>query len=177
MTGSASAGDNPPIATSGDPTLAILSRDTLQSSYQDIGLIDQFDPTAGQLSGVTPFSYASGALPVVRDKATAASIMMGNFGPEVALITDASERSDNLTLAGTDNIVGQAVLYASASEILIGEELYAGGAYLQAGPLHTASLRAQDIMRWVLIALILIGILLKSLGIDLILIDMLERVL
>lgn len=53
--------------------------------------------------------------------------MIGNFGSEAALINEAAERSGSLTLAGTDTIPGQAVLYATAQEPLIGEEVFAGG--------------------------------------------------
>jgi hypothetical protein len=99
--------------------------------------------------------------------------MLGSFGPEVALLTEASERGGNMTLAGTDNITGQAVLYATAHEPLIGEELYAGGAYVNAGPMHTASLRAQDVVRWLLVITILLGIVAKFLGFDQVIINLL----
>jgi hypothetical protein len=177
MTTSASTGDQPPIVTSGDPALAILAQDTLKSAYLDIGLIDQYKRTSSQLSGVSPFSYAAGALPVVRDKKSSTSILIGNFGMEVALLTEGSERSNHMTLAGTDDIAAQAVLYATANEPLIGEELYAGGAYVDAGPIHTASLRAQDAIRWLLVIVILGGILLNLLGMEYILTDILGSLL
>jgi len=164
MARSASTGDSPPIVTTGDPALAILAQDTLKSAYQDIGLIGQYERTSSQLLGITPFSYAAGALPVVGDKTSANNILVGNFGPEVALLADGSEQSGNLTLAGTDDISAQAILYAMATEPLIGEELYAGGAYVQSNPIHTASLRAQDVMRWLLVGFILGGIVMKLLG-------------
>ncbi|MGW8250474.1 MAG: DUF6754 domain-containing protein, partial [Anaerolineales bacterium] len=75
-----------------------------------------------------------------------------------------SERSESLTLAGSDSIPAQAIFVAAAQEPLIGEELYAAGAYLNAGPLHASSLRAQDIFRWVLIAAIVVGGVLKMVG-------------
>ena len=50
---------------------------------------------------------------------------------------------------------------------LIGEELFAVPAYLQAGPFHVASLQVQDILRWVVIALILGGVVLKLVGVSL----------
>lgn len=161
----ASISDRPPVATSGEPLQAILSQDTLRSTYHNIGADSQYEPTAGQLSGLTPFSYAAGAMPVIFDQQVSMNILVGSFGSEVALLTDASERSGGLTLAGSDNIPAQAVLYAAAQEPLIGEELYAGGAYLQAGPMHVASLRAQDIVRWVLIGSILLGAALKLIGV------------
>jgi TRAP-type C4-dicarboxylate transport system permease small subunit len=49
----------------------------------------------------------------------------------------------------------------------IGEDLYAVPAYLNAGPAHTASLRVQDILRWVFIGGIILGAVLKALGISL----------
>jgi hypothetical protein len=161
----ASISDRPPVATSGEGTLTILSQDSLRGIYRNMGALSQFDPYSAQLTGVSPFSYAAGAMPVVFDQQVAANVLAGHFGSEVALITDAGERSGSPTLAGSDNIPAQAVLFAAAQDPLIGEELYAAGAYLQAGPVHVASLRAQDFLRWVIIALILAGAVLKFLGV------------
>jgi hypothetical protein len=162
---SASISDAPPVATSGEAVVSILSQDTLSNAYRAAGAEDQSAFASGQLSGLTPFSYAAGTLPVIYDQQVSVNILAGSFGSEVALITDAAERTGGLTLAGSDNITAQAVLYASAQEPLIGEELYASGAYLQAGPMHIASLRVQDIFRWVIILVILLGVLLKLVGV------------
>ena len=177
LTRSASTSDNPPIATAGEGATGTIAQDNLRATYQRIGLGEQFDSTTGRVTGLTPFSYAVGTMPLVSDEKTGANVLMGHFGSEVALVTDAGERSDNLTVAGTDNLPAQAVLYASAHEPLIGEELYAGGAYLKAGIMHNASLRSQDILRWLLIAIILIGIVAKFLGLDLLITETIEGLL
>ena len=104
-------------------------------------------------------------MPVIRDGQVSANVMAGHFGSEAILITDAGERAGSVTIAGTDSITGQAVLYAAAHEPLIGEEVFAGGAYLNAGPLHLASLRAQDVFRWVMIVVILVGAFARFVGI------------
>jgi hypothetical protein len=75
----------------------------------------------------------------------------------VALLTEAAERSGSLTIGGSDQLQAQAVLYAAAQEPLIGEEVFASGAYLGVEPAHVASLRVQDIFRWALIIIILLG--------------------
>jgi len=49
--------------------------------------------------------------------------------------------------------------------MLIGEELFAADAYNNGGPLHSASLTVQDVLRWLLIAAMLFGALLKLAGI------------
>ena len=159
-----SAGDQPLIVTSGDATLAILSQDTLQDAAK-FSEQAAFDPTTGRLTGLTPFSYAAGAIPAIHDENVSANLLMGNFGVEVALLTDAVERENTFVLAGSDNLTAQAVIYASAQEPLIGEEIYAAGAYVESGPLDTASLTVQDILRWLIIAAILVGALLTLAGV------------
>jgi hypothetical protein len=150
-----SSGDQPPVATSGDAALAILSQDTLQTASRAAGQL-AFDPTAGRLAGLTPFSYAAGTLPVIRDEKVSANLLMGNFGLEAGLLTDASEREEAFILAASDSLPAQAVMFASGQEVVIGEELFAAGAYVDAGPLHASSLVVQDILRWVII-LVMIG--------------------
>lgn len=161
----ASISDRPPIASSGEGTLVILSQDTLKSSYQAIRSENLYDPIYGQISGLTPFSYAAGTLPIIMDQQVSTTVLAGHFGSEVALITDANERVGSQTMAGSDNLEAQAVLYVSSQDPLIGEELYASGAYLNAGLMHQASVRTQDVMRWVVIAGILLGGLLKLIGV------------
>jgi len=155
--------DRPPVVTSGEGAITVLSQDSLRGAARAIGA--QFDPLRGRLTGLTPFSYVAGALPVIYDEDVGANLFIGSFGSELALLNEAGERAGSLTLAGTDNLSGQAVLYATAEEPLIGEETYASGAYLGAGAMHIASLRTQDILRWVIISLILLGALLKLVGV------------
>lgn len=159
---STSISDRPPVATSGEGTLGILSQDTQRGAAKTLGV--EFDPMRGRITGLSPYSYSAGTLSLIEEEDVGANMLIGSFGSEVGLITEAAERSESMTLGGTDNLSGQAVLFASAQEPLIGEETYAGGAYLGVGPMHIASLYAQDILRWVLIGLIVIGAILKLLG-------------
>jgi hypothetical protein len=161
----ASNSDRPPVTTSGEGTVMILSQDTLQSTYRSLTAEQRYDPTNARLTGLTPFAYAAGAMPAIHDEQVTANILAGHFGTEVALLTEAAERGQSLTVAGSDSIPAQAVLYATAEEPLLGEELYAAGAYLGGGIAHIASLHMQDIFRWVLVAAIIVGAILKLLGI------------
>lgn len=158
--------DRPPIATSGDGALSILSQDTLRAAYRTGNALEQYDPDRGRLTGPTPFSYIAGALPVFRQEQVSSHILIGNFGPEVGLLTQAADQQRAFTLAASDSLPAQAVLYAAAQEVLIGEELFAIPAYLNAGSAHIASLRIQDILRWGLIAVLVIGAILKIVGIS-----------
>jgi len=164
-TRAASISDRPPVATSGDSITAVLSQDTLHAGYASLSAERRYTPTNGRLSGLTPLSYAAGVMPDIHDEQVSASVFAGHFGSEVGLLIEAGERTRGLTVAGSDSLSAQAVLYAAAQEPLVGEELYAGGAYLGAGAAHIASLRMQDILRWVVIGLILLGAILKLVGV------------
>ena len=104
-------------------------------------------------------------MPVIRDENVSANVILGDLGAEAALLTDAAEGISTDLVAASDNLSAQSILYASSQEPLIGEELFAAGAYLGAGASHDASLQTQDILRWLVILAILGGAFLKLLGI------------
>lgn len=160
----ASDSDSPPVSTSGNGLLAILAQDTLRATYTQLGLFGAFENDLGRVTGLTPFSYAAGTIHMIRDEEVSANVLAGTFGDEAALIAGAGERGQILTLAGSDTLTGQAVLAATAHEPLIGEELFAGGSYLGAGPMHDASLHAQDVARWLVVLGLIGGALLGLLG-------------
>jgi hypothetical protein len=160
-----SASDMPSVASAGDPPLGLLTQDTLQAGYQAAGVEELYVPTTGRVTGLTPFSYAAGAMNISKNENVSANIMIGHFGPEAALIADASDREHVTLIGASDNLAGQSVLFASADDALIGEELFGAGAYLGAGASHTASLTVQDILRWLVVLALLGGTAAKFLGV------------
>ena len=160
-----SLSDRPPVVTTGDASLSILSQDTLQSGYRAVGAEDQYRFSTGRLTGLTPFSYAAGTIPIIKDEAVSTNIFLGDFGSESALMADAAERENASIVAASDSLSAQSVFYAASQDPLIGEEVFAAGAYVGAGPMHEASLAVQDILRWLIILAILVGSGLKFLGV------------
>ncbi|MEN4011955.1 MAG: DUF6754 domain-containing protein [Chloroflexota bacterium] len=160
-----SISDRPPIATSGEGTLAILSQDTLRAAYRQINQIDLYNADRGRLSGATSFSYAAGLLPIANNENVSTHIAIGNFAPEIALLMEAADQESAFTLAATDSLSAQAALYPSTQESLIGEELFAIPAYLNAGAVYTASLQAQDVLRWGVVLILIAGAVLRLMGV------------
>lgn len=159
-----SASDRPPVVTSGDASLAILSQDTLQSGYRAAGADEQYRYSTGRLTGLTPFAYAAGTTSVTRDENVSTSVFIGDFGTEAALMVEAAERENSTIIAASDNLSAQSIFYATSQDPLIGEELFAAGAYTGAGSAHEASLNVQDILRWLVILAIIVGSALKFMG-------------
>ena len=156
--------DQPPIATTGEGTVMLLAQDLLRNRYRRLGIPDSEQTTLVQTTGLTPFSYAAGVLPLILDRKVSSSAMAGSFGEEAGLITSAAQTSGSFSFGTSDSLTGQAIYFASAEQPLLGEELFATGAYMKAGPTHQASLRAQDILRWVAVALLIITAFLPLLG-------------
>ncbi len=158
--------DRLPVATSGDGGLAMLSQDTIWSAYKacDAGWL--YHHSQGRLTGVGAFPYLAGAMVISQHEEVSSNILAGHFGPEVALLCSAAEQEDAFHVGTSNMLPAQAALYACAKEPLIGEELFALPAYLKAGPIHLASVRVQDTLRWLIIFFLLAGAVLKLLGLS-----------
>ena len=165
LTERTSLSDRPPIATAGESSLALLAQDTLEAGYQGAGAGEYYQPTTGRLTGMTPFSSAAGMIPILHDENVSATVLVGHFGVEAALLAEAAERENTFLIGSSDALSAQAALFASAHETLIGEELFAASTYLGAGSSHSASLTVQDVLRWILILTMVVGALLKLFGI------------
>ena len=87
-----SVSDMPSVASAGDPALGLLAQDTLQAGYQAAGVEELYVPTAGRVTGLSPFSFAAGAMNISQNENVSANIMIGHFGSEVALLAEASDR-------------------------------------------------------------------------------------
>lgn len=157
--------DKPVIVTSADGAMTVLAQDTLRAAYRRVGAEASYHPLSSRLLGPTPFTYAAAVPSMLSSEGVIAHILSGSFGPEGGVTADFGRRKQAFVMAGTDDVQTQALFYATADHPLIGEELFAGGAYLSGGEIHKASLRAQDIIRILIVVAILIGTLLKTLGV------------
>ncbi len=162
-----SMSDRPVIVTAADGAMTLLAQDTLRSAYAQAGAAERYAPTTARLLGPTPFSYVAAMPLLLASEGIAVHLLLGSFGQEGALGVAFGENRQLHVVAGTDDVPSQALLYATSTYPLVGEEVFAGGAYLNVGPMHRASLRAQDAVRWVVLLAILLGTLLRTLGVGL----------
>jgi hypothetical protein len=153
------------VAVAGEPALAFLAQDTLHAGYRAAGAGEFYQPMTGRLAGMTAFSSAAATIPMLGDENVSLAALVGNFGVEAGLLSDAAERSHALLIGATSDPAGQSVLYATAPEALIGEELFAAPVYLAGAPGMAANLIVQDILRWLIILGLLLGLALQFIGV------------
>lgn len=153
----ATISDKPPVVTSGDGASASLGQNALRRAFNRQNASERYDHLAGRMTGPTPMSYTAGVMLTLKEEQVSTSLLIGTLGNESALMADAGMGEKAHQIIATDNIQGQAAAYVMADEALIGEDMYASGAYLLGGkPFHRASLAAQDVVR-VLVILALLG--------------------
>lgn len=152
-----------PIVSMADPTVMLFAQNTLRTTHIDDqeGVEEAYRHV--RWIAPQPAAYAAGVMSILGIERVGTNVMVGNFGDEYLLIGEATARYNIAHIGGTSNPNTLPFIYASAQETLLGEEIYAAGAYLQKRPAHIGSLVAQDIMRWLVALFILGGIVLASL--------------
>lgn len=148
----------PVQTTTNDAVAYNLAENALRQGYSRAGwTMDSESGGARFLTHNDPLAYAAGAAEVVTRQNVSHAVMAGKFGPEVLLLMEAQRRSGAQQIAGSSDPQGNALIFLAADQTLIGEEIFASGAYLEHRPTHIASLFAQDGVRWLLILAIVIG--------------------
>ncbi|HYP42004.1 MAG TPA: DUF6754 domain-containing protein [Chloroflexia bacterium] len=148
----------PVQATTNDAVAYALTDNALRRGYLRAGWSMESENTGVRfLTHSDPLAYAAAAAEVVRQNRVSHAVMAGQFGPEVLLITEAQRRSGAQQIAGASDPQALALMTITVDHTLIGEEIFASGAYLEQRRSHIASLLAQDGLRWVVIAIIIAG--------------------
>lgn len=160
----AAACDTPLIVTVADATVLPIAQDIVRRAYVRNGNPEGYDPTKVQL--VAPnnaMAYASGVAGILNREPLSASVMVGRFADEYLLMGETGARVGVHQIVGATDPATLPFVYASANETLIGEEVFAGGAYTGGKPSQIGSLLAEDWLRWLVAVGILVAAALKIL--------------
>lgn len=152
------ASDVPPVVTVGEATLLPAAQDQLRGAYAQAGRTGDFSNTMVEFVApeTSPMAYAAGVSYTVQHSNAGSNLLMGHFGPEIGIILEAAARQNMDQIVGSDDPTALAVGAAMSDDLLIGEELFAAGAYMKGQASHIASLQVQDIMRLIVVAAILV---------------------
>ena len=147
------ASGTPPLTTVGDGTLLPLAQDSLRQAHAAAGRLNDYKPAMTQFlaADTDPYAYVGGIAAILQHGETSSNLLVGRFGPELAIPAEIAARKNMVQVIGTDDPSALAVATAVTDDVLIGEELFAAPAYLEDSPSQAASLQVQDILRWLII--------------------------
>lgn len=163
----AALADKSILVTMSDPVTLALGQDVLRRAYKARDVLRKYRTTMSRWYPQGPLSlaFAAGVGAAILDEDVSTNILTGRYGPELMLMTENALRYDRYVIAQSEQIDGQAVAYAVSDSPLIGEELYAAGAYLSRRPIQIGGVFAQDAFRIAVVALILGLFVLTLLGV------------
>lgn len=151
------ASGTPPMTTVGDGTLLPIAQDSLRQAHKAAGRLNEYKPAMTQFLAADSdaYAYAGGIAAILQQGKTSSNLLVGRFGPELAIPAEIAARKNMEQVIGTDDPSALAVATAVTDNVLIGEELFAAGAYLENKPSQAAGLQVQDLLRWLIILTIL----------------------
>ncbi len=159
----AAISNQPVQATAGDATLLAGAQGILQAARSEVGYPERYTSKEISFYGATPLAYSAGTLATLRDRRYLGNLFLGEFGPEGLWVSESVADRGFTQVGGASGPDSAALLAASLDDTVVGEDIYAAGAYLHR-PSHLGSLAAQDVLRVVLILSIIVGVVLVSLG-------------
>jgi hypothetical protein len=147
-----------------DPVVMSVSQEVVKEAYVEAGRPDAYNPDSVALVATEQFAYAAAVEGTMVRERPAANIMMGYFYAESLLLTETGSQTGAIQIAGTDSYTQLPFFVTTCDYTLMGEELYAASAYLSREPRLLGSLKGQDIGKAVLIAALVLGTILATLG-------------
>lgn len=151
-----------PLVTTGDPTVLLAAQGVLRAGYGAQGGLQEYDHLSVRLVAPEPAAYAAGVMDILNHQPLAGHVMAGRFGDEYLLMAETGVHAGVEQMGGAAQPSVLPFVYATADRPILGEELFAAGAYLKRLPAHVGSLLAQDWMRIALILILVIGIVWKT---------------
>ncbi len=139
--------------------------DILQNAYLAEGKPDMFNPEMVQYFSDAQFAFGQGVMGLIARERPASLVMIGAWWGESLLFLEAAAIYGVMALGGTANTHQLPFIVLCTNECLLGEEIFAAGAYLSKDPVSVGTVAAGDIGRYVVLALIVIGSIMMTAGI------------
>jgi hypothetical protein len=153
-----------PVVTISDASLLPAAEDVMRAGHLRYGYPEEYDPTSVRFISPNKVAYAAGVTEILDHARVGANVMVGSFGDEFLLMSEPGARRDITQVGGTTSPQILSLVYASSDQALIGEEIFAAGAYLLDKTSHIASLATQDWIRTAIIIAIVIGIVARTIA-------------
>jgi hypothetical protein len=150
-------------ATVSDPTLLPLAQEVGRHAWD--ARLHRYPARSPDVRFIAPepIAYSAGVMDILLGEDVAGNVMVGKFRDEYLLMGETGVHARVPQIVGGIDPQALPFIYATANEMLIGEEIFASGAYLSSRSSHVASLRTQDWLRIVVAVAIVVGILVQSL--------------
>jgi hypothetical protein len=147
--------DCPLIFPTHDPVIMSVAQEVIRESYARAGYPDRVRPDQTLYVSSAQFSYAAAVEGMISRMKPASVFLLGTFEAESLIMAETANSVGAIQIAGTDSTIQLAFFIVACDYTLIGEELFAASGYLSGDQAIIASVRAQDILKIVIAAILI----------------------
>jgi len=135
----------------------------VRDAYRAEGKLEELDveEQIPYLSG-TQFAWAGGVIAMANRLKPAGNIMVGPFWAESMMFAESFDRVGAMQVGGTARMYQIPFFAALCDYVLIGEEMFAAGAYVSGDPQQFGTIASQDWYKLVALILGIVGALLAT---------------
>jgi hypothetical protein len=141
-----------------------LCRETIRQGMVTSGHPELYDPDQIQYITDALYGYFAGVSGRIAREQPAANIMLGPFEAEVCMFAETASSVGAVQIGGSSQSWQLPAWVSVVDYCLLGEELYAAGAYLSEDPEQQSIIMMLDYEKLFIIALVIIGALLLTAG-------------
>ncbi len=146
-----------------------IAADIVELEYKLAGKEEEFNSEDIRYLSPQQFGYSSSYMGIMMRERPAANIMIGAYWAESLQLGETGNRAGAFQISGTANTHQIPFFLITTDYCLIGEEIFSAGAYLTNDGPVIASLAGQDVGRIIAVALSVLGVLLATMGSNLLL--------
>ncbi len=148
-----------------DPIVMAVCQEVVKEAYAEAGRPDAYREDFNFFITSDQFSYTAAVDGIMMREKPAANFFMGSYFAESLLLTETGASTGAIQIAGTDSDHQLPFFVTTCDYTLIGEELYAASAYLSREPVLVGTLRGQDFGKAIIMAALILGTALATLGV------------
>lgn len=141
-----------------DPVIMTVAQEVARESYIRAGYPDRYREDNITYVSSTQFGYAAAVDGMISRLKPASIFLLGTFEAESLILAETGNSVGAIQIAGTDSTIQLSFFIVACDYTLIGEELFAASGYLSGNRSILASVRAQDILKVIIISLLLLAV-------------------
>lgn len=141
-----------------DPVIMTVAQEVMRESYARAGFPDRYSEDNAFYVSSSQFGYAAAVEGLISRTKPASVFLLGTFEAESLILAETANINKSIQIAGTDSTIQLAFFIVACDYVLIGEELFAASGYLSGDSSIIASVRAQDILKVIIVLLLIAAV-------------------
>lgn len=162
------------IVTVRQPQVFPVAAEIVRQAYLEAGRPDAYNPEDVRYVSDWQFSYTAAVIGIIQREKPAANLLFGYYMAEALILGEAGAQAGCIQIGANTNVFQIHFFVVTCDYTLIGEEQFAASAYLSKDPMLTGTVVAQDMVKILIGALIIVGTVLATAGKSKPLIDFLK---